>query len=83
MKEPKLYYTGHDKHDIRDPYPNFYYSMLKFIKSLPDTWFFKRCEVVEYDGSLFVLTLHDGKRNELIVSAAKSDSGYDFTVCNQ
>ena len=52
MKEPKLYYTGHDRHDIRDSYPTFYYAMLKFIKSLPDTWYFKRCDVVEYDGSL-------------------------------
>lgn len=83
MKEPKLYYTGHNRHDIRDPYPTFYYAMLKFIESLPDTWYFKRCDVVEYDGSLFVLTLHDGKNNELTVSASKTDSGYNFTIGNQ
>lgn len=83
MKEPKLYYTGRDKHDMKDPYPTFYYSMLDFIKSLPDTWFFLRCDVIEEDGSRFVLTLHDGKRNERIISAVKSKFGYDFTVCNQ
>lgn len=50
MKEPKLRYNSHNKHDLRDPYPVFYYSMLKFIDSLPGNWFFDECIPFDYDG---------------------------------
>lgn len=80
MKEPELRYNSKNKHDMRDPYPVFYYSMLKFIDSLPDVWFFKECIPVDYDGDRFTLTLHDGRNHELIVSAVKSGSEYKFTI---
>lgn len=78
MKEFELYYNAKTKHDLKDPYPRFYYSMLDFISSLPDQWFFKECYVVESDGSLFHLILHDGRNHILDVSAVRNGSSYDF-----
>ena len=82
MKEPKLRYNSHNKHDLRDPYPVFYYSMLKFIDSLPGNWFFDECIPFDYDGYSFVLTLHDGKNHKMHVSAVKLDGTYRFTTNN-
>lgn len=78
MKEPFQYYNQTTKLDLKDTYPFFYSQFLQYLDSLPEKWFFVDCFNIHLDGSVFSITLHNGRNHHLYVKATKGPGCYCF-----
>ena len=72
-------YHQDEKLLLRDDYPRFYYSLLDHLSSLPGTWFFVSCFDANYDGSRFVIDLHDGHCRSSVIIADHVNGLYEFS----
>lgn len=83
MTEAEFYYNQGTIKNLKDAYPSFYSQLLTYVSSLPQKWFFVECYNPDCDGSRFSVLLHDGRNNQLSISATRLGTTYTFNVTRQ